>query len=1550
MKRFLNISSKTILYILIFLSCLGAITYYALQWAEVQTAITQRATKWLSEKLGSNVSIGSVKFSWFDELTLEDVIVKDLDDRDMFYLREVYINMKSNFDFNKEDIIRFDNNLDFVLLKDPDVKLIREDNGELNVDRWIAKLVTLNKNKKPKGQKDNNVPFTIDEAVIQNGSFEMIDPREKRFSPELFDYYNFKIDKINGKLKEFFIQGDTIIFNGSNIKGVEKRSNLVINHINTDFFYSRDQMLLSNLDASINNSQVGDFLGFYYDSPKDFSDFNNKIRMRANLVSCELDAQDLGRFATDMYNYKERYVLTADLSGTVKNLLLRNTELKFGTGSALLGKMQFKGLPNIYDTIYEFELQPSLIVSKDAEQYAGKKYFDLYVKKFGDVTLNGIFQGSYDNFYTDARISATKMGDINGKLKFYLDKKTKKPVYNGDVKIDQLNLAELTNNQNLLQKISFKGQIAGEGTTLGDAAVKLNGKVASVYFNGYDFKNIDVNGVLVKSKFDGYIKIDDANLNTQITGKIDFNKAQNEFHIIGILERANLKALGYLDKDYTLQTNFNLDFDGNDLDNWLGSAKFNNMYIKGGERNLVVDQIRFSSRLIDDQRVLGIQSEFLDGSISGPFLPSTLAKDLSTLIKEYSLFFEGTETERLTYYKKKKVEDTLRTYQADYNVNFKNSDNLFAFLMPELYISPGSSIKGKFKQSNTSLFSSYALFDTIRYDGNLLINSELDFYSSKKSFAPEVLTSLVAFSDQQQFANEVDTENFEFNGSWGDTKEINFDSFIRQKDTKNTAQVFGMLRFLDDGFDLKINPRNSKLHLLDSDWIFDKDNLVNFKGQDVCFDQFEIRNENQSIALNGNISKRENEFLTINIEDFDLRTLEPIADLNLRGTANGEASISGIYDNPQIISNLYVNEMIYKGVLVGNLATEIKWDKAIQKMAIASNINRINQEIFRVNGTYDPKDNENALNLKANLRRTDMEILGTFVEDIFSGIRGYADGELLVTGMPLDPTIRGRVAVSQGQMRLKATGTQVFFDDDILFNEEGFVADEDGFEVRDARVNGNKATIKGGIFNGGAGNFMLGLHAYIQNKNGFRLLDLKNADSDVFYGSAYAIGDLHLTGPFDNVLVTGNLTSKPNTKISIPLDAATSVDVSEEAIPFAPMKPKGLAEELLSQDNKKETTSTSKKVSTAGLRMLFNLRLTPDAECEIIFDRQNNDKLNAFGNGRLTIEYDTRGTFTMSGPYVVTSGKYDFSFQNLASLRKFEILEGSRITWTGDPYNALLDVKAAYSTTFSLGDVPGISLEDATEGNNRFPMSVVIEIRGELENTDLAYNLNFDQSELPIRYQTQILAFEQRLRNDEQALSRNVSSILALNQFFPEGGGADVFNQQFLIDNLSSMLSNQIGNLANKLDPNLELGVLIGDFQQNLMNNLQLNFSYKFLNNRIKLSGKSSFSNTSAFLDNANTANTLNQGLLTVGGEVEWLLSEDGTWKLKGYSRSVPNVTLTNASANGNVVVSGINVIFSRNFNSIFSAPKKDNEKAPNKFPIGVGRKEENPELSLNKK
>ncbi|MGR3811743.1 translocation/assembly module TamB domain-containing protein [Jiulongibacter sp. NS-SX5] len=1526
MKRGLKIGFRTFLILLIVLAGLGATLFYALQWSEFQTTLGQRSAKWLSDKLGSTVTVGNVRISWLDEIWLEDVNVKDLQGRDMIYVREIYVNTKTNFKFRGEKIIDFDNNLDYVMLKEPDVKLYKEESGQLNLDEWIKKVGNTLRGKDAKGKP---AAFSIDEAVIEKGTFEFIDPSRNRMPKELFDYTNFTFNDLSGKIENFYVHNDTVRFKGSGIKGIDKRSNLVVKKIDTDFLYTKKMMVFDHLVGRFNDSYVTNFLSIHYNKPSDLNDFNNKVRLKAQLRGATLHAQDLGRFASAMYAYDEVYRVDADLGGKVTDLYFDNADLKFGSGSYITGNGNFKGLPDVKNTYYHMNLSDSRILAIDSKQYAGEENFKNYVEQFGQVDFKGLFKGTGNDFVADGTVISTGLGKVKGKMTFAIEPTSKLPMYNADLVTTDLDLGKLSGNS-IVKKISFKGKLRGAGSQIKTASVDMNGEVMSIWFDDYTYKNIKVDGQVKNQVFRGSVDINDPNITADVAGLVDFNVDQTAYGIKGNISNANLKPLGYTDEDIRLETKFDFNFKGNKLDDWVGQAEFENIYAYTDDRNLVLDDLRFLSSNENNNRKMGLRSQFFDAEISGDFLPTELIQDVIQLKNEYGLFFTGTEAERTQYYREKRLDSLSRNYKANYALEFKDTDDFFAFMQPDLTVSNDARVEGEIRVRSTSQFTLFASADTINYAGNEFLDNEVDFYSSKGWLSPKVLTSLIMNSREQHLANNVNTERIDINAAWGDGGQIDFDGGIRQKDTRNKAQLYGNVKFGVDGFTVQVNPRNSMVDLLDYKWKFDRQNRISIKGKEIQFEDFRISNEKQSLALSGFVSPDETKQLFAAINNFDLRALEPLADLQIEGIADGDVSISNYYGKPILLSNVIVSGFKYKNILIGDANTVIDWDNLLSKVKIDSKVNRLGVRIMDVTGTYDPSL-ENGVKLTAILDEANLEILGAFVDNIFSDLKGYADGNLSVTGSPRDLIARGEVALSQGQMKINATGGYLYFNDTILFTEEGFVAKPGGFKVYDAPVNGNEAYLTGGIFNGGNGNFMMGLHGYIKDPDGFRIYNTSPKDSDSFYGSAFATGDIHLTGSFSNVLITANLESKRNTKITIPLDGEASVNTNQEAIPFA-SKPVPKDEE-----NEEEVRRPEKAI--AGVKMVFNLNLNPEAECEIILDRRNNDKINARGNARLIIEYDTRNEdFTMSGPYTVTTGTYDFSFQNLASLRKFNIRNGSRISWSGDPYTADLDMRAGYTANVNMSSIWSSSTTDDID-NTRYPLDVLVNISGDLATPDISYELDFDLNRIPNRHHSDVYAFQQKLNDDEQFLSRNVSFVIALNSLYDESNAVQVLQDQFLVENISSMLSNQIGNLANKLDPNLEVGVLLGDFRQSLLNNLSLNFSYSFMNNRAKISGRSSYSN--GIYDNVTS---VNQGLLTVGGELEYLLSEDGMWRLQVHSRSVPssNYSLSIGTATGgNVMVSGASILFSRNFN---------------KFPIGVARKEEeekiepvNPEVSLLK-
>lgn len=1539
MKRILNILANTAGIVFLVIVSLAILAYYSLQLPEVQTNITQKATEWLSEKVGGNVTISQARISWLDEITFEDINIKDLQGRDMIFVRELYVNCKTNFTFdlannlklgfdknyipsitfNTDKIFRFDNNLDYVLIKNPDVKLVKDKTGKLNIDYWIAAIEKIGKDTTKKSIPNQNKPFTIDNAYITNGNISLSDDRRERFPEKTFDYYNFRFDKINANLEKVLILGDTVAFRTTNLTAIDYRSDLQIKDIKTDFLYCKTAMLLDNLSARINESYVGNKIHFYYERPSAFNDFFRKVKMNANLKNSILDAQDLGRFSSNMYDYKEKYLISAKMDGLYVDLNFKEFELKFGSGSNLKGNVNFKGFPDLKKTNTTLDLKPSTLLAKDVSQYSKNADYQKYIKKIEKLDLSGTFAGLYNDFKTKSDLSASGLGKINGDMEVKIAKEAN---YQGNLKIQQLDLGKLF-DEPAVEKLTFDGKIKGTGFEVKTAQLQLDGYVTEIGYNGYKYQNILVDGNLGQSIFDGYIDIKDPNITAQVEGRADLNKELNTFKIKGLLENANLKPLGISDKNLKVKSTINFDFIGNKLDDWIGRARLSNTVLEDETHSLAVDSLYFNSGIFENQRRFSMVSEFFNININGNFVPSKIIADVSTLVKEYRLYFEETEENRLAYYRAKKTQNNTY-YDADYQLNFKDSNRFFGFFDPNIYVSPGSIFKGKFLSRATSEFSLEAKLDSVNYKGNEFYNTTVDFNTSKYSNSPEVLTSFILHSKNQKISNGILAENLIANAYWDQANTINFDASIDQQNSNSHIGLFGSVIFTPEGFDIRFNPKNSEVFLIDKKWQFSENNLINVLENKIIFNDLKLSNNSQIVRFNGIVSNDPQQESILSVQDFDLLTLKPFTNVETKGIANGELRLRDYYKNPLFTSNLHIENLEYRNSLIGTVTTEANWDNLANKLKINGSVFRQFEEIFRMSGYYDPQIKNNPLNLKAKLRNLNLQMFEGMLGGVMTNMAGQAEGDVEIFGSPLDPIFKGQINIAKGSLKVVSSGTTLYFDDKILLNEEGFVAAPEGITVRDAPTGGNTAIIQGGIFNGGSGKFMVGLNATIKGRDGFKVLNLKPFESDVFYGTAFAGGDLQMTGDFENIVVTGNLNSKKGTKITIPMDSGKKIDLKQEGIPFL-KKPEKVDSTLLSKTKKP-------KIKTGGVKLAFNLSFTPDAECEIIFDRTNNDVLNVFGEGRLSILYDTRGEFTINGPYVVRSGKYNFSFQNLASLRKFNIVDGSRISWSGDPYEANLDLRANYTANIP---IPSSISSDLANTASRFPVNVSVLLTDRLLTPTIKYDVNFDLKQIPMNGQTALLGFEQKLRNDEQLLSRNVSSILVFNEIFPDNIAA-AMAQEFLIDNVSNLLSNQIGNLANKLNPNLELGVQFGDFRENILNNMQLNFSYRFLNNRIKLSGKSSFINSLE-----NNINATTTGQLSVGGELEYNLSEDGEYKFRLYSRSVPTNYYT-FSSTGNVVVSGGNFIISRNFNSLL------NNKKAKTIPLGVGKKEEVSMLKLD--
>ena len=102
-------------------------------------------------------------------------------------------------------------------------------------------------------------------------------------------------------------------------------------------------------------------------------------------------------------------------------------------------------------------------------------------------------------------------------------------------------------------------------------------------------------------------------------------------------------------------------------------------------------------------------------------------------------------------------------------------------------------------------------------------------------------------------------------------------------------------------------------------------------------------------------------------------------------------------------------------------------------------------------------------------------------------------------------------------------------------------------------------------------------------------------------------------------------------------------------------------------------------------------------------------------------------------------------------------------------------------------------------------------------------------------------AFANRIRTDEQELTRQVSNVLLFGQLVSPYGGSGIAISS-LMGNFTEMLSNQLSNLASKINKDLNVDVYLGggSLNQDLLSNLQLRASYN-VNDRLRITRSGGF-------------------------------------------------------------------------------------------------------------
>ncbi|MBD8487871.1 translocation/assembly module TamB [Echinicola sp. CAU 1574] len=1467
--EFLQKALRGMLRVAVFLLLIIILAAIALQIPSIQTSATQFLAEQLSKNTGFETKIQKVNIRWWDAINLKGLTVHDPKDSLMADFQDVYI------DFSLRGLL--DSNepgLDEIQLKGGQLRFLTHPDEDLpNISLFINQINGfLGKRKKQKTASTSQ--FSIDRMSFEGTSLDIFDLRKTPID-DGFDYTRLRFRNLIGGARDFLSKDGKISFDIRYLRGLEATSGMEFQQLLANFSYSGQAMEFKDLFFKSNETIVKNYLKFSYENIKSLSDFNNQVTISAILDESILDIKDLKYFTDKIPDFDDRIFLSGAIKGKVSDLYSEELLIRFGERSALFGQFKIDGLPKVDSTFFQLSLVNSSVTSTDLAPYLNEKSRK-EISKFRDIHFDTDFNGYLTRFQAKGEFR-TQIGTVAGKLNYLIDDNS--PRYYGQLTVNNLDLGRIMEDRETYQRISLKGNLRGTGTTLETALLELDAKVSKVGINQYNYTEITTNATYGKDLFKGRLTIKDPNLKMSLDGILDLRNGKDSARLSAKLDTVFLQNLHLTEKEFFVSGGVELDTKGTDLDKVEGIARFRDLLISHQGRNLAIDNFFFQSVFAEETRMISLNSDLLVASISGKFQAKEVYRDIQYLLDDYLAIITNTDIEK----KPDKLEG-LNEYNLDINMSLNDINPIVQLFVPSLYISKNTSVEGAFYQTvENTIFNFYSGIDTIQYDSKIFLENDLDFNTSKIRNSREVLAAFYINSKEQQLTQDVVFNNLSMEAIW-DESAIDFNLGIDQLKTDSYAQIQSEIQLSPSQTSIVFAP--SDIKILENYWEFDEDNSIVISEGQIDFDNLKLSNDGQFLALNGRINENPEEILSFEINDVNLDFLNTFDTKQYQGTANGIFAFNNFSERAGSYGSITLDSLRINNFLIGNLEAATYFEN--EKVNLNLTNYRDDQKTVEITGFLNTNDDQ--LALEGNFENTKLDILEPFLSDYLTEFGGTVSGNIEMTGTLKQPNVRGIGKLTGGGVKVNYLNTYYTVDGNINFtpNEISFK----GLNITD--IQGNTARMNGGIAHDGFKNFVLDISSDLNN---FQVLNTSSRDNDLFYGTAYASGKLEIFGAASNLDITANATTRPNTKIYIPIGES-----------------EGQAqEEFINIINVRDTTreiqieEAVEKLEIDNVRMNFVLDVTPDAYTEIQIDPRTGENIQGRGRGVLNLNIDTQGNFSMTGDYEIVDAKYNFSLYNIIN-RQFEILPGGRISWYGDPYGGVMNIKATYEENVSLTSLQNTQTSNSEFDNSqlyrRYPVKVIMDLDGPLLTPDI--NFDFDFSEFPDgESQTTISAFKNRIANDEQEKNRQVFSLIMLRRFSPEGQ----FNSAGIgFSNLSQLVSSQLNALISQVDQNLEINIDLASLDNTALETFQLRVAYTFLDGRLRVTRDGSFTDPQGNADFSSIAGDW---------QAEYLITDDGRYRIRIYNRNNFNSFTSTLNITDRVNTYGVSVSQTLLFSSL---------------------------------
>ncbi len=1089
-----------------------------------------------------------------------------------------------------------------------------------------------------------------------------------------------------------------------------------------------------------------------------------------------------------------------------------------------------------------------------------------------EMSLTGNARGNLNDVYANAKLTTTQgLASLDGHFK-----NGSTLEFEADLSIENYQLNELLQNEQL-GALSLTLQANGKGKTINTLDADVEATISSFKYNNYDINDLTLKGDIKNGRGNITSKYKDTNLNMDLYATVVLDSIAPEANLELNITGANLQALGLMQRDVRTGMKIYADFKGN-ATNYDVAAIVDGGVVVYDNKTYLMGDLSALAHVRKDTTSVSIKNKLIDLQLQSNADPQTFSSALQRHVSSY--FFRDQE-----------IPDSITN-----PVNLKiHAKIIQAPILNEVFLVNVEDL------------------DTVKVD--------IDFHEKERQLSADITAPHINYSgyelDSLAFRMDTDADKFVFDLGFNEIKAgpLNIKKTIIKGNQTNNELSLDFIAYDDNETMIQMmskitgDRKRLRFHVLPEDLIFNKlpwnvpaNNEILIGEKELKFNDFIFSRENQSVEITDKLPSITKNHIAIAFENFELSEflsyLNPDEKL-ATGRLNGDFILEEPFAETGIVADLDIQDLNVMEVNMGVLN--------IDATSLGGNSYDFNADMsggeidLDLKGDYEASTAGANLDLDLNINRFNMTALTGFSQGQLTDTDGSFSGNFKLSGTTVAPKYEGALNFKDADFKIAMFNTAFTLPNESLnVSNEGLFMEN--FTILDE--NQNKLVASGSV---GTESFINPTFDLQIDADNFQVLNATKEDNDFLYGKVTFDANAKITGDLQIPEVDMDLKVGSDTDVTYVMPSATvNIEERDGVVIF------------VNRENPDAilTRTEDESATIKGFDISALLKVNKDAAVTIIIDEKTGDNFKVSGEGDLRFTMNPNGTMTLAGVYEVQDGHYELNLYGIVN-RRFEIVSGSRVTWSGDPFDAKMDVKALYRVETSASSLmaPVFSNQDASiTGKFRevLPFYVFLNIDGQLTEPKINFNLDMPEDEQGA-IGGQVYGRVQQLNNSEDELNRQVFSLLVLNRFYPDSGsdGSSGGVASIARDNLNDAVSDQLNTFSDKLLGNSGFELNFGldsytDYQGNSpqeRTQLDIAAQKKLFNDRVTVSVGSEV--------DVQGSNQSGEETPIIGNvSIEYALTENGRYRLKGFRKNeFENVI------DGQTIVSGIALIFTQEFN-----------------------------------